>query len=1103
MAISPRKKVAGGGDRGQNIQVFVRCRPLNGVEKDARSYSVVDCPNSREVTVKEKSLSNHQTKTFQFDKVFGVQSKQIEVYRAVVEPLILQVMQGYNCTVFAYGQTGTGKTFTMEGGDGREEAGVTWENDPTSGIIPRALAQVFDELRVQQDTEFTVRVSFLELYNEEIFDLLSANDDTTRLRLFEDSTRKGSVIVQGLEEALVQNKAEVFKILEKGSAKRKTATTLMNAHSSRSHTVFTVTVHIKESSAEGEEVLRIGKLNLVDLAGSENIGRSGAMDKRAREAGNINQSLLTLGRVITCLVDRAPHVPYRESKLTRLLQDSLGGRTKTSIIATISPAGINLEETLSTLDYAHRAKNICNKPEVNQKMSKSAKLKEYTEEIEKLRKDLIASREKNGVFLDNSRYQDMINQIEMGNQEMAEKINAIKAMTEEMAKLEELFEEVSSELKEKEADLNIANGQLQETEETLDATKVVLRRTAQEKEEQTHLVEKHVETESKLKDQAKRLMETADMSSRDLKHIHDKMDRLKKLDAANFQSKETFSENFEVAVKDIVDNLETYGSGHEEECGKIKGKLGRQLDRRIESLSTVGDTLRKLLHDQNSATDEVEVLRNHIISQETKFVEEQIKVSRMTVASHKENLTNFESQKINPLLSQVSSVLDDQVKELEQMKTSLSNEFQKLVDTVNTFSVVVNENVLGLKSAVESYAEKNQTRMETLKSKNNEIRESENSFKILLESLMKNYMQHSSLVSGNSSTMSTVSEEDLKDARALVTKSKEISNTIDKSQEHTVSSFDEKHREVTEIIKDSSAKCNDLSSKVDAVSRDIGKEAKCHVEDSVRSLEGAAEEVREKFQSHMKLQESKIQQLKETMSDNTSNLDIVGQAVIEKLHEIQVRDNEAAGVMDDMVGEISNNTKDIIIGLQSKVVEEKEAVSSFIRDDLQEDVPSGLTPARVERPYPRYLAATSPHDKIVSRYREQAALAAAARLALDESDDGDSVASASTGPVLSRQNSLGESTPETGLSRANSTEAKRTPSVSRTPSNSRPGSRAASRENSSNEMRRTKSTSEYGSEIGDAENQDPNFRKPKAVKREIKKPEIRASSRGRKPMTSN
>merc|ERR1712142_1249783 len=230
----------------------------------------------------------------------------------------------------------------------------------------------------------------------EIFDLLSAADDITRLRLYEDSTRKGSVIIQGLEEVQVHSKREVYQILEKGSDKRKTAETLMNAHSSRSHTVFTVTVHIKEASLMGEEVLRIGKLNLVDLAGSENVGRSGAKDARAREAGNINQSLLTLGRVISCLVERAPHIPYRESKLTRLLQDSLGGRTKTSIIATISPAGINLEETLSTLDYAHRAKNITNKPEVNQKLSKKAVLKEYTEEIERLRKDLLNLREKNG-----------------------------------------------------------------------------------------------------------------------------------------------------------------------------------------------------------------------------------------------------------------------------------------------------------------------------------------------------------------------------------------------------------------------------------------------------------------------------------------------------------------------------------------------------------------------------------------------------------------------------------------------------------------------------------------------------------------------------------
>ena len=204
--------------------------------------------------------------------------------------------------------------------------------------------------------------------------------------------------------------------------------------------------------------MKTGKLNLVDLAGSENIGRSGAVDRRAREAGSINQSLLTLGRVITALVERAPHIPYRylklsnqvsiqaiflnsllifrfnsrESKLTRLLQESLGGRTKTSIIATISPASINLDETLSTLDYAHRAKNITNRPEINQKLSKKALLKEYTEEIERLRRDLAATRERNGVYLAQENYSEMQAQIEYQEKEIEEKINHIKVLEETM-----------------------------------------------------------------------------------------------------------------------------------------------------------------------------------------------------------------------------------------------------------------------------------------------------------------------------------------------------------------------------------------------------------------------------------------------------------------------------------------------------------------------------------------------------------------------------------------------------------------------------------------------------------------------------------------------
>lgn len=432
--------------QGQNIQVFARCRPISGNER----RSVVEVSQEkREVKV----ISQYENKTFYFDQVFAPESKQIDVYRTVVRPLIDQVLLGFNCTVFAYGQTGTGKTYTMEGS--RLEAGLSWEEDPHCGIIPRAISQLFDTLK-DLNNEFTVRVSFLELYNEDTYDLLSSLDDTTKLKIFDDAQKRGSVIVGGLEEIIVQTKYEIYDILKRGSAKRQTAATLMNACSSRSHTIFSVTVHMREGTMEGEELLKIGKLNLVDLAGSENIGRSGAQDKRAREAGSINQSLLTLGRVITALVERRPHVPYRESKLTRLLQDSLGGKTKTSIIATISPSSLDLDDTLSTLDYATRAKRITNKPEMNQRLTKRALLKELTQEIERLRRDLHATREKNGIFIEEANYKEMCEKLSAGDNAIQEKEGRLDVLQKEIDKSHKMFEDFTSNVA-KELELQSAN----------------------------------------------------------------------------------------------------------------------------------------------------------------------------------------------------------------------------------------------------------------------------------------------------------------------------------------------------------------------------------------------------------------------------------------------------------------------------------------------------------------------------------------------------------------------------------------------------------------------------------------------------------------------
>ncbi|XP_053615318.1 kinesin-like protein Klp61F isoform X2 [Plodia interpunctella] len=522
-------------EKNQNIQVFVRLRPLNQRERDIKSLGVVEVANNREVVVRQ-SQQTSLTKKFTFDRAFGPHTKQVEVYQEVVSPLIEEVLAGYNCTVFAYGQTGTGKTHTMVGENTSED--TTWQNDPLAGIIPRALSQLFDELRIS-NTEYTVRVSYLELYNEELFDLLATSEDNSKLRIYEDVTRKGSNIVNGLEEITVYNKNEVYKIMAQGQERKRVASTLMNAQSSRSHTVFTIVVHMKENSPEGEELVKIGKLNLVDLAGSENISKAGsdnpAKRERARECVNINQSLLTLGRVITALVERHPHIPYRESKLTRILQESLGGKTKTSIIATISPGHKDLEETMSTLEYAHRAKNIQNRPEVNQKMTKKAILKEYAEEIDRLKRDLQAARDKSGVYLANETYAEMTLKQEEQRKEIQELLLKKKAMEDERDRMLTVFEELQKKIEERETQLNAAKNKLDDTQAKLVNTSNILRTTKLHFEEQKHLVSKQVETELKLSAQARQLLHAADVASSHVACLHDTVDRRKTVESTNLE----------------------------------------------------------------------------------------------------------------------------------------------------------------------------------------------------------------------------------------------------------------------------------------------------------------------------------------------------------------------------------------------------------------------------------------------------------------------------------------------------------------------------------------------------------------------------------------
>nr|XP_025148867.1 kinesin-like protein KIF3A isoform X5 [Bubalus bubalis] len=379
-----------------NVKVVVRCRPLNEREKSMCYKQAVSVDEMRgTITVHKTDSSNEPPKTFTFDTVFGPESKQLDVYNLTARPIIDSVLEGYNGTIFAYGQTGTGKTFTMEGVRAVPEL---------RGIIPNSFAHIFGHIaKAEGDTRFLVRVSYLEIYNEEVRDLLG-KDQTQRLEVKERPDV--GVYIKDLSAYVVNNADDMDRIMTLGHKNRSVGATNMNEHSSRSHAIFTITIECSEKGVDGNIHVRMGKLHLVDLAGSERQAKTGATGQRLKEATKINLSLSTLGNVISALVDgKSTHVPYRNSKLTRLLQDSLGGNSKTMMCANIGPADYNYDETISTLRYANRAKNIKNKARINED-PKDALLRQFQKEIEELKKKLEEGEEISGSDTSGSEEED-------------------------------------------------------------------------------------------------------------------------------------------------------------------------------------------------------------------------------------------------------------------------------------------------------------------------------------------------------------------------------------------------------------------------------------------------------------------------------------------------------------------------------------------------------------------------------------------------------------------------------------------------------------------------------------------------------------------------
>ncbi|KAL6078712.1 Kinesin KIN-7D, mitochondrial isoform X1, variant 2 [Balamuthia mandrillaris] len=373
----------------ENISVAVRIRPLMRRERQQGYTEVWRTDSNRSVYCSASSFPDSYAAAkrdvkFTFDQVFGPQALNQEVYEKMGEKIVWSAMEGFNGTMFVYGQTASGKTYTMKG---------TKKNP---GTIPLAIQDVFSYIKQTPEREFLLRVSYLEIYNEVINDLLSPENGNLKIH---ESPEKG-VFVGGLKEEIVLSPEQVMSIIAAGEAHRHVGATNFNEMSSRSHTIFRMVIeskpvsgvkrsgNIRESTGDSSigSPVRVSTLNLIDLAGSEKATGKGI---QRQEGAFINKSLLTLGNVISRLSQKKEgHIPYRDSKLTRILEPSLSGNARIAIICTLSPTPPCFEETHNTLKFANRAKRITNRARLNEVLDDKALIQKYKNQIHELQRRL-------------------------------------------------------------------------------------------------------------------------------------------------------------------------------------------------------------------------------------------------------------------------------------------------------------------------------------------------------------------------------------------------------------------------------------------------------------------------------------------------------------------------------------------------------------------------------------------------------------------------------------------------------------------------------------------------------------------------------------------
>lgn len=982
MPRSPAHSVVGGSKRKErdfehehdhetNINVVVRCRGRNDREVRENSGVVVSTEGVKgkkvELSMGPSALSN---KTYQFDRVFSPAADQAMLFEDVVEPILDEVLSGFNCTIFAYGQTGTGKTYTMSG-----DITDMQPLPDAAGIVPRVLYSLFNKLG--EDQENSVKCSFIELYNEELRDLLSA-EDNAKLKIYDDNSKKGitSTLVQGMEESHIKSASKGLELLRNGSHKRQVAATKCNDLSSRSHTVFTITIYMKRTSDTGEDFVSAGKLNLVDLAGSENIQRSGAENKRAAEAGLINKSLLTLGRVINALVEKGSHIPYRESKLTRLLQDSLGGRTKTCIIATLSPAKSNLEETISTLDYAFRAKNIRNKPQVNQMVSKKTVLKEFTMEIEKLKSELIATRQRNGVYLTHENYEELTTESESRRILCDEQKDKIETMETNLRnKVQELFN-LTTNFNGLKKENEQARLMLDGTKSLLEKTEVVLTHTKKTLADETALRKAHQKTEAKLVDIGGDLLSTLSSTTSDINGLYSKIQRKSDLHSLNRNNWESSKGRVTGATSTVEERVESLRLRQEQLLSSMSSRMQGFVTDELQELQQSQRFLQdkteafqrsekevnlqtaKAKDDVDGVLEEIKTLREDVKQNVGDGLNDLSAAAQRITAGISSELENFHNQlhaSYFGLGREFKSIFDDVVKQLSEQQAESERLRQQILSADSTFIEAGQESRSAFEEAMEEERRRAASDREKLLSQISSL------ITTSAESQERRLTEHiahaSKRIKTSEDDYSVVRQSYNEGADAWVGKSKSLIDSCVRSREN-----------VKQKIKGDWNSANDQTEKIKTTTEAVHDETvrivdaqMANMDTQLISLDEIVSRVRAQNDAHHTTHTTSLAQLSENVQESYANISTHMETSYTRVGTLDTDMQSRTAELTSTLPELSTSGE--ILQTLHTLRDETNAA------EMADYKPTGQTPAKTTYTYPTSLPKTESHESLLERLR--------------------------------------------------------------------------------------------------------------------------------------